>query len=145
VEPRRRKYVVAPLAAALLASALAGCRSRDSEELAEAGAVSHAITRLREASNPEKRVALRALAGVPCSRPAVGELKELCADAYTKHADALAGMSAARHAMQGDAGADDIESVAKLVRGSEALLEIAGKAVKQCADREGELRRSLGF
>ncbi|HEX9619639.1 MAG TPA: hypothetical protein VF989_05870 [Polyangiaceae bacterium] len=136
---RRRKQFVVALAA--LVTSAGACRSRDATTLSEAGAVTHAVERLRGASNSEKGVALSALAAVPCSAPEVCALKTLCAGAYTKHVRALDGVRAARHALR--AAPAGSARVAKLLDESQELLESAQSDVARCADAEGELKRNL--
>lgn len=141
--PHGRRFVAASAALLATAMGLGGCRSPDAETLGEAGAVTHAVERLREASNAKKDVALRALAAVPCSAQDVCALKKLCADAYTKHVRALDGVRAARHALGPDAAPAGSARVLELLDDSQRLLDDAQTQVARCADAEAALRRRL--
>ena len=68
----------------------AGCGKRPSQEaVAEAAGLSHGIDALRQAPNPAKAERLGLLRQLPCSEPALCELKRECERAYTKHVAAL--------------------------------------------------------
>jgi hypothetical protein len=119
----------------------AGCGKTEQQiaRRAEAERVVYAVEALRSAPNDAKPPLLKALGNAACSLDDVCELKRVCSDAYEVHLRALTGTRAARHAIEGDAGAG--KKAAELLGQSARWLEEAAQKTKRCNDLEGEIVR----
>jgi hypothetical protein len=106
---------------------------------AEAERIVYAVEALRSAPNDAKPPLLKALEGAECTLEDVCELKRVCREAYEVHLRALSGTRAARHAIEGDAGAS--KKAAELLGQSARWLEEAAEKTKRCTDLEGEVVR----
>jgi hypothetical protein len=117
--------------AVVLALAGGACGNA-SEHKAEAAAVNHAVTSLRDADNAKKRDFLGALRAITCSAPEVCAVRSACLAAYELHVSVMDRVREAKSADGGDAAALDM-----LKADLKRSLDLTGT----CTDAQGELIR----
>ena len=121
------------LAGGAVVLALAGIACESSaERKAEAAAVNHAITSLRDADNAKKRDFLGALRALTCSAPDVCAVRSACLAAYELHVGVMDRVRDAKGADGGDAAALDT-----LKADLKRSLDLTGT----CTDAQGEMIR----
>jgi len=124
-----------------------GCRGeKDEARRAEAGRITEAVRKLREAPNRAKEPFLLALRSTSCATDDGCELKKTCTDAYLLEQQALDGISAVRRETTGGAPAEPVPSAAAALLSRVTLdLERAKTLAKNCADLEGAARRKYSL
>lgn len=144
-KPRRKTLTRVALGVSTIVSV--ACHGERRQELrAEAGRISEAVRKVREASNPEKAPLRKALEATACSADDTCSLKKSCANAYGLQERALDGLSAVKRATTGASAAEPVpSSAATLLSEVTAELERAKTLAKSCADLEGELRRKYSL
>jgi hypothetical protein len=122
------------LAGGAVVLALAGnaCENA-SEHKAEAAAVNHAVSSLRDADNAKKRDFLGALRAITCSAPDVCAVRSACLAAYELHVSV---MDRVREAANGPDGGDPA-ALDALKTDLKRSLDLAGT----CTDAQGEMIR----
>jgi hypothetical protein len=121
---------------------LGACSQSSPEEQAEAGRLSRAVDRLRDAPNSEKPALLAALSALSCTIPALCQFRAECVSAYERHVHGidLTEQARLRLAALGDAG-----DVSKLLDRAGAELESAKTGAARCTDTQGVVRRRYRF
>lgn len=130
----------------LVVSALAlfGCRSQEARALeAEGARIGRAVDALRDAPNEAKSPLLRALDAEACDHAETCGLKALCSRAYARHVEGLDKSAQVKTLLAADAGADQAQAAAALLRAAESDLREASQLTEECAAKQGELRRKL--
>jgi hypothetical protein len=119
--------------AVVLALAGSGCENA-SEHKAEAAAVNHAVTSLREADNAKKREFLGALRETACTTPDVCAVRSACLAAYELHVSVT---ERVKNATVGDGEHTDPAALTAMKQDLTRSLELSSK----CTDAQGEMIR----
>jgi hypothetical protein len=128
----------------LSALALCGCRSQEARALeAEAARLGRAIDALRDAPNEAKAPLLRALEAEACDNSDTCGLKALCSRAYSRHVEGLDKSARVKSLLAADAGTEQAQAAAALLKEAESALAEAAQLTEECAAKQGELRRRL--
>jgi hypothetical protein len=118
------------------------CEQQPSREVvAEAAALDRGIDVVRQALNVEKSSRLQALRELPCSEPALCELKRECVKAYTRHVAALDEVAKVKGELN-RAPAETLE--ARLERARLELIE-AQAATQGCVTLQSGVRERYGL
>jgi hypothetical protein len=127
------------LAFGLALLVLSGCSFGPSaSQKAEAGRISHAVDRLRQAPNAQKPELFAALQGAPCETPELCELKRICSAGYDLHLRGL-GETARAKGLLADGGTD--AAVNQALDAAKSALAQAEPQLAQCADAQGAAQR----
>lgn len=122
-----------------LSLASTSCRSAEQRDVTrEVATIAYAVNQLRQAPSDAKARPLEALHQLPCSSPPACELKQVCAQAYRLHVDALSLASQAAAAIREGQTAHGAD---KLLSQAERDLEHAKEGAHQCVQLEGALAR----
>ncbi len=128
----------------LSALALFGCRSQEARALeAEAARIGRAVDALRDAPNEAKAPLLGVLEAEACDNSETCGLKALCSRAYSRHVEGLDKSARVKAMLAPDAGTEQAQAAAALLKEAESALAEAAQLTEECAAKQGELRRRL--